>query len=147
MKKSYILKKCQVSGSNKLKKILDLGYQPAVNNTSKVYTRSDKQIYYPTELFFCNESRLFQLGYIVDKNILFPKSYPYTSSTTKILRENFKDLYNKTIKRFNLSKNDLVIDIGSNDGNLLDNFKNSCEVLGITPEKIGKRYKDFNKIF
>jgi 2-polyprenyl-3-methyl-5-hydroxy-6-metoxy-1,4-benzoquinol methylase len=138
MKKSYILKKCQVSRSNKLKKILDLGYQPAVNNTSKIYARSDKQIYYPTELFYCNKSKLFQLGYVVDKNILFPKSYPYTSSTTKILRENFKDLYNKTIKRFNLSKNDLVIDIGSNDGNLLDNFKNSCEVLGITPEKIGK---------
>ena len=27
------------------------------------------------------------------KNIVFPKSYPYTSSTTEVLRENFKDLY------------------------------------------------------
>ena len=37
-----------------------------------------------------------------------------------------------------MSKNDLVIDIGSNDGNLLSNFKNNYKVLGITPEKIGK---------
>ena len=32
----------------------------------------------------------------------------------------------------------MVIDIGSNDGNLLSNFKNHCKVLGITPENIGK---------
>ena len=37
-------------------------------------------------------SKLFQLDNILDKKILFPKSYPYTSSTTKNLRDNFKDL-------------------------------------------------------
>ena len=31
-----------------------------------------------------------------------------------------------------------MIDIGSNDGNLLSNFKNKHKVLGITPESIGK---------
>ena len=38
----------------------------------------------------------------------------------------------------NLKSRDLVIDIGSNDGNLLSNFKNFHRVLGVTPEKIGK---------
>ena len=38
----------------------------------------------------------------------------------------------------NISSQDLIIDIGSNDGNLLNNFKNHHKVLGITPEKIGK---------
>ena len=33
--------------------------------------------------------------------------------------------------------NDLVIDIGSNDGNLLNNFKSHYKVLGVTPEIIG----------
>jgi SAM-dependent methyltransferase len=37
---------------------------------------------------------------------------------------------------FKLKSNDLVVDIGSNDGNLLEKFKN-CRVLGVTPEKIG----------
>ena len=41
-------------------------------------------------------------------------------------------------KIINISSKDLVIDIGSNDGNLLNNFKNNHRVLGITPEKIGK---------
>ena len=81
---------------------------------------------------------IFLLCYYVDKEILFPYSYPYTSSTTKILRENFADLYKETKKIINLNKNDLIIDIGSNDGNLLSNFKNNHRVLGVTPEKIGK---------
>ena len=41
-------------------------------------------------------------------------------------------------KIINISKKDLIIDIGSNDGNLLSNFKKNHRVLGITPEKIGK---------
>ena len=69
---------------------------------------------------------------------MFPYSYPYTSSTTKILRENFADLYKETKRIIYLRSKDLVIDIGSNDGNLLSNFKDSHKVLGVTPEKIGK---------
>ena len=87
---------------------------------------------------FSKSSKLVQLSTIVNKEIIFPKEYPYTSSTTKILRENFKDLYQETVKIINLKKDDLVIDIGSNDGNLLSNFKNKHKVLGITPESIGK---------
>ena len=41
------------------------------------------------------------------------------------------------MKLFKLHQNDLAIDIGSNDGNLLSNFKEYCKVLGITPELIG----------
>ena len=79
-----------------------------------------------------------QLGTIVNKEIIFPKSYPYTSSTTKVLRDNFRELYKETVNIINLKKDDLIIDIGSNDGNLLQNFKKSYRVLGITPETIGK---------
>ena len=97
-----------------------------------------EEIFFPAELFFCEKSKLAQLGCIVDKKILFPYSYPYTSSTTKILRDNFADLYKDTKKLVKIYKKDLIIDIGSNDGNLLTNFKHEHRVLGITPEKIGK---------
>ena len=51
-----------------------------------------------------------------------------------------------------MKKEDLIIDIGSNDGNLLSNFKNKHRVLGITPELIGrlaikKRNKYSDKLF
>ena len=98
----------------------------------------EEEIFFPAELLYCNKSKLAQLGCIVDKEILFPYSYPYTSSTTKILRENFVNLYKDTQKIIKLKKDDLIIDIGSNDGNLLSNFKNNHKVLGVTPEKIGK---------
>ena len=79
-----------------------------------------------------------QLQNIVNKEIIFPKNYPYTSSTTKILRDNFKELSKECKNILNLNKNDLVVDIGSNDGNLLSNFKSNYRVVGVTPENIGK---------
>ena len=130
--------KCQISGSSKLSSIIFLGFLPPVNTLRKINSTLEEEISFPAELLFCKKSKLAQLGCVVNKEILFPYSYPYTSSTTRILRENFADLYKHTHKKTKLTKNDLIIDIGSNDGNLLNNFKNNHRVLGITPEKIGE---------
>ena len=138
MKNFKYIKKCQVSGSKKLKKILSLGSIPFVNDTHKINSDNLITISAPLELYYCPVSKLVQLNIEVDKKILFPKSYPYTSSTTKILRENFLRLRNQIDKNNFLKKNDLIIDIGSNDGNLLSNFKDQYKVLGVTPENIGK---------
>jgi hypothetical protein len=135
---SKSITKCQISNSKNLESIIFLGFLPPVNTLRKIGSTLEEEISFPAELLYCKKSKLAQLGCIVDKNILFPYSYPYTSSTTKILRDNFLDLYKDTKKIINLKKNDLVIDIGSNDGNLLSNFKDHHKVLGITPEKIGK---------
>ena len=140
MKKSYskAVTKCQISNSKKLKSLIFLGYLPPVNTLRKIGSTLKEEISFPAELLYCPKSKLAQLGCIVNKEILFPYSYPYTSSTTKILRDNFADLYRDTIKITELEKNDLIIDIGSNDGNLLSNFKERHKVLGVTPEQIGK---------
>ena len=140
MNKSFSrpITKCQISNSKKLESLIFLGYLPPVNTLKKIGSIPKEEITFPAELLFCNKSKLVQLGCIVDKEILFPYSYPYTSSTTKILRENFADLYKETKKKYSLNKNDLILDIGSNDGNLLSNFKSNHKVLGVTPEKIGK---------
>ena len=138
MKKSKTINKCQISGTKDLKTIISVGYLPPVNKLKKIGSLLTEDVFFPSELVYSKSSHLVQLSTIVDKEILFPKEYPYTSSTTKILRENFKELYTDCNKIIDISKKDLVIDIGSNDGNLLDNFKNNHRVLGITPEKIGK---------
>ena len=138
IQKSKTIDRCQISGAKDLKTILSLGYLPPVNKLKKINSSLCEDIFYPSELMYSQRSGLVQLSTIVNKEILFPKEYPYTSSTTKILRENFKELYEDCKKIINISSKDLIIDIGSNDGNLLNNFKKYHKVLGITPEKIGK---------
>lgn len=138
MKQFKYINSCQITGSKKLKKIISLGNIPFVNDTKKINSKNTLTLSAPLELYYCNKSKLVQLNIEIDKEILFPKSYPYTSSTTKILRDNFSNLRDQVNKMNFLKKNDLVIDIGSNDGNLLSNFKDIYRVLGVTPETIGK---------
>ena len=129
---------CQISGSTNLELILSLGLIPLVNQMSKINSRPKEQFFFPTEIYYSPVSKLVQLGINVDKSLLFPKQYPYTSSTTKILRDNFKELSEEVFNKFKIDKEDLIIDIGSNDGNLLSNFLNKTRVLGVTPEDIGQ---------
>ena len=136
-KESKTINRCQISGAKDLKTIISVGYLPPVNKLKKIGSLLTGDIFFPSELVYSKTSHLVQLSTLVNKEILFPKEYPYTSSTTKILRENFKELYTDCKKIINIKKKDLVIDIGSNDGNLLNNFKDNHRVLGITPEKIG----------
>ena len=106
MKKSFSrpVTRCQISNSNKLNSIIFLGYLPPVNTLRKIGSTPEEEISFPAELLYCNKSKLAQLGCIVDKKILFPYTYPYTSSTTKILRENFENLYKETKKKIKLSE-------------------------------------------
>jgi SAM-dependent methyltransferase len=80
-----------------------------------------------------------QLGLVVDPGILFPPHYPYTSGTTKILRENFAELAREVAALYPLPKNALVVDIGSNDGTLLSNFHSAgFRVCGVEPTNAGE---------
>ena len=137
-KSSKVVEKCQICDNAELKPILFLGYLPPVNQMHNVGENPHEQPSYPAQLLYCGKCHLVQLELIVDPKILFPAEYPYTSSTTKILRDNFAEMYNECKTIVDLGKEDLVVDIGSNDGNLLSNFKDSHKVLGITPENIGK---------
>lgn len=133
-----IIENCQVCGEKKIEPILFLGYLPPVNDFHPIGERPKEERSYPAEIFYCPKCHLVQSGLIVDPKIIFPASYPYTSSTTKALRDNFAELYKECTSMFELKQDDLVIDIGSNDGNLLNNFKDKHKILGITPEDIGK---------
>lgn len=135
---SVVVKKCQVCDFQNLESILFLGYLPPVNAMHPIGERPHEQPSYPAQLLYCKRCHLVQLGLIVDPKILFPSNYPYTSSTTKILRENFAELYKECKTIINLKSDDLVVDIGSNDGNLLSNFKGNHKILGVTPEEIGR---------
>jgi len=129
---------CQVCGSDKLDTVLSLGYMPPVNQMVPIGQVPRQQPWFPTQLLHCRNCDLVQLGLAVDPVIIFPPEYPYTSGTTKLLRDNFAELQRESAAMLGLGTKDLIVDIGSNDGTLLSNFKNAGHrVLGIEPTDVG----------
>jgi hypothetical protein len=131
---SVVVDRCQVCGTADLDSVLFLGYLPPVNQMRAIGQRPHEQPAYPAELLRCTKCQLVQLGLIVDPAILFPPEYPYTSGTTQTLRENFAELQRESTPLLGLDGTELVVDIGSNDGTLLENFRNAGHpVCGIEP--------------
>jgi hypothetical protein len=130
---SVVVEHCQICGAADLKSVLFLGFLPPVNTMAPIGSRPQEQAAYPAEILLCPRCQLVQLGLIVDPAILFPPHYAYTSGTTKILRENFAQLYQEVMDLYPLARTDLVVDVGSNDGTLLSNFQNAHRVCGIEP--------------
>ena len=131
---SVVVERCQVCDDPDLRPILFLGYLPPVNQMRPIGARPHEQPAYPALLLHCRRCQLVQLGLTVDPNILFPPEYPYTSGTTRILRENFAQLYRECQTVIPPAKDDLIVDIGSNDGTLLSNFQvGGHRVHGIEP--------------
>lgn len=130
---------CQVCGHAPLENVLSLGYMPPVNQMVAIGEAPRQQPWFPTNLLYCSGCELVQLGLAVDPAIIFPPEYPYTSGMTRILRENFANLQAESASMLGLGADDFVIDIGSNDGTLLSNFKNAGHrVLGIEPTDVGR---------
>jgi hypothetical protein len=132
--RSVVVDRCQVCGAADLESVLFLGYLPPVNQMRPVGQRPHEQPAYPAELLRCPRCQLVQLGLIVDPAILFPPEYPYTSGTTRILRENFAELQRESTALLGLQGSELVVDVGSNDGTLLENFRAAGHpVCGVEP--------------
>lgn len=135
---SIPIEQCQICGHSPLDTVLSLGYMPPVNQMVPIGQVPHQQPWFPTTLLHCRNCDLVQLGLAVDPAIIFPPDYPYTSGNTKLLRDNFADLQRESGAMLGLTSKDLIIDIGSNDGTLLSNFKEGGQrVLGIEPTDVG----------
>jgi len=131
--------RCQVCNSDKLHLVLDLGHQPLCDSLLNKNMLNEPEMIYPLRMYFCEECSLAQIDYCVDGNIVFHPNYPYRTGVTKELVEYLKDMNDSIIIKYKLKPNDLVIDIGSNDGALLDGFKeHGLRVLGVEPTNIAK---------
>jgi SAM-dependent methyltransferase len=138
MTSSRPISSCQICRHDGLDSVLFVGFIPPVNTMPDVGSVPVEQAAFPLEMVRCPTCSHVQIGLEVDAEVLFPFSYPYLSGTTRILRENFADLYVKTMAVLPLAADDLVVDIGSNDGTLLSNFlKGGHRVLGIEPSQAG----------
>jgi SAM-dependent methyltransferase len=133
---SHPFEHCQICDSARLRPTLFLGYVPPVNTMMPVDSVPSAEMRFPLELKRCEDCSLVQIGYGVDQRILFPHSYPYLSGTTRILRDNFRELAERCRDLGLMRSNDMVIDVGANDGTLLQPFKDlGFRVLGVEPSQ------------
>jgi novobiocin biosynthesis protein NovU/D-mycarose 3-C-methyltransferase len=106
---------------------------PLANSFLKQEQLNKPEPHYPLDVAFCSNCGLVQLAQVVDPEIMF-EDYAYQTGTSLPMNEHFATLAEKTIKKFRIPERSLVVDIGSNDGTLLENFKKAnMRVLGIEP--------------
>ena len=127
----------QICLSPDLIHVLHLGYHPPCDSLLTPDQLKEPEITYPLRLVYCQNCSLSQIDYVVAPEVLFYKEYPYRSGITESLQNNLMAISDKLVDRLNLKPSDLVIDIGSNDGTILQGFKNNgIRVLGVEPTNI-----------
>ena len=131
--------KCQVCNSSKLNLILDLSHQPLCDSLLNKEMLNQPETTYPLRMFWCEECSLAQIDYCVDGSIVYHPDYPYRTGVTKELVGYLNNMSKSLTSKYNLKYDDLVIDLGSNDGTLLTGFKKyGTKVLGVEPTNIAK---------
>ena len=127
------LESCRICKNTKLEKILDLGEMPLANAFLDEDQLGQEEIFYPLRVVWCGSCGLLQIDEIVPPEILF-SNYVYVSGTSEALRKHFEGLATEVVHDFNLNSEALVVDIGSNDGTLLKEFRKfSVQVMGVEP--------------
>ncbi len=133
------VKKCRICSAKNMVKYLDLGKMPLTNLLVEPKNKNKPELKFPLDILYCKNCSLSQLSIVVNPEILFSK-YVYRSSIPKTFQDHCAQIADKASEIVNPGRNKLVIDIASNDGCLLYQFKNKgFEVIGVEPaENIAK---------
>jgi len=124
---------CIVCGFETVEQFLDLGRTALAN---KFLTRDELALAeptYPLRVGFCHTCSHVQLMDVVPPQAMF-EDYLYVSSASDTLKSHLHDLSDMVADRYRLGPEDLVIDIGCNDGTLLSGFRrHGVRTLGVDP--------------
>ena len=125
---------CRGCGTALSLTFLDLGVSPIANNLVEIENFSDEDVKFPLHVMTCQICSLVQLSEVIPREILFPSNYTYFSSYSSSWLQHSKSYAEKMISYMELNQSDLVVEIASNDGYLLQFFTNvDIQVLGIEP--------------
>ncbi len=139
--------KCRSCSSSSLKYISTLGNQyftgifPSKKNQKIPRGR--------LSMIICNKCTLLQLQNSFDVDAMYGNNYGYLSSLNPHMVKHLKLKSEKLKKISNLTKGDIIIDIGSNDGTSLKNFTQQNKLIGVDPtiKKLSRFYrKDIIKV-
>lgn len=133
------LEGCQVCGSRNLQDVIDMGFVAPCDSLLKPVQLHEPETEYPLHLFRCRDCGLVQIDHVVDPRKLFFPDYPYRSGITEALKRNLHAIAAHVSQRAGLKPGALVVDIGSNDGTILEGFRaKGMRVLGVEPTKIAR---------
>jgi SAM-dependent methyltransferase len=125
---------CRMCKSDNLTQFLDLGFAPPSDQFRRKEQMHEPVLFYPLKVMLCNDCGLAQLSYVVSPEVLYRNDYPYESSVTKTGHLHWSEFAKTTVDYLKLGSNDLVVDIGSNVGVLLEAFRNNgTRILGVDP--------------
>jgi len=89
--------------------------------------------YFPLDVCFCPDCSLVQLSDVVDPEVLF-RDYIYVTGTSETMAAHYRKYACTVTESLPLTAGDLVVEIGSNDGILLQHFAQAGQRhLGIEP--------------
>ena len=136
------ISKCRISGD---KNLITVAKFPKMGLTGTFpKSKSEKIIKTPVEVVFSKKSKLLQLRHNYNPKILYGKNYGYRSGLNPTMVLHLKNKFNMLTTKFKINKQDLILDIGSNDGTFLNFFNNNSRCYGIDPSiiKLKKYYKN-----
>lgn len=119
-------------GSTALKRFIDLGDQPNGNHFP-AESEKDRELKFPFAMCVCTDCWQVQLEEFPSMEFMF-SNHPYVTGINMPVVSHFKTMVERTVFRYGLEPNSLVIDIGANDGTLLSKFRDKgMRVLGVDP--------------
>jgi SAM-dependent methyltransferase len=124
---------CRACDGRDLVRVLDLGKQPLANALLPNPAAFASEAFYPLDLMFCRQCALVQILDVIDPAVLFGH-YLYVTGTSETIAAHNERYADAVIGRLGLGARDLVAEIASNDGSLLNCFRaRGVRVLGIEP--------------
>ena len=139
-----MIKECPITGSKKAIKYLNLGNVPLVNNLCATRSESLECKKYPLAIQYFPESKLTSLTEFVDKNSMF-LNYLYRSGVNRPYLYHCAKMYDYLSRRIDFKDNDIVLDIGGNDGSLLIEFRKENRNLHYINIDCSKSFIEINE--
>ncbi len=113
---------------------IDLGHSPASNSFITADALNEPEVYFPLKVFTCHKCFLVQVDEYKKSDAIFDGDYVYFSSYSTSWLAHAKAYCNSMLQRFNFDTTSLVVEVASNDGYLLQYFKEgNIPVLGVEP--------------
>jgi len=113
---------------------IDLVNSPASNSFIQQEQLDEPEVFYPLKVYTCPNCFLVQVDEYKKSDAIFNGEYVYFSSFSTSWLEHSRKYTEAMTERFGLNKDSLVVEVASNDGYLLQYFKQKgIPVLGVEP--------------